>query len=539
MQYRSTPASRWCASSLSSSPLQKSYELPDAQTRYTRTQGPTGEYDKSMPFTVLYISLLYKMSDEEAYSLADANNKVLQDMIKCAEQQRRSGASSEAMAWAIEILRKWQMRFIINVHWNTERILSTDKWLSDGLLKTGRPTDRGGKLEKFQTGHEGKDFDNKSINKKLDRLACDPGFTKYLSLVNGSSDDSVCPLPDIVLNRFCSQILPKIHHHIQQLDLESSTMERILSTTSYPNLHSLRLFKLHSKTAASLFTNHQSALSHMDPNQIDSLTIDINQYEDKCRYSNRLSFGNSPPATIFSSTLLELHVSLIDLTDCLYLLDGRFSQLHTLRVKTVHDHSTHTILNNKEKLLNLKYFSLEHGSDTDSYDNLIIPLLQRMINLEELTLYLIIVDKQTLIDGVDIKKNILDHMSRLKKFSFPIRSNIYLNNEIHLPSNDDIQNTFKDFENNEIIISYIDCLITHDDYIEEFLIDSVTFLPNTVDLIVEYEAIKRVTENFTRTATKINCSRFIRLQLYVPDDDDINLDDIQHYFSRAKMLSYE
>jgi hypothetical protein len=93
------------------------------------------------------------------------------------------------------------------------------------------------------------------INKKLDRIACDPVFTKYLSLVNGSSDDSVCPLPDIVLNRFCSQILPKIHHHIQQLDLESSTMERILSTTSYPNLHSLRLFKLYAKTAVSLFTS--------------------------------------------------------------------------------------------------------------------------------------------------------------------------------------------------------------------------------------------------------------------------------------------
>jgi len=130
------------------------------------------------------------------------------------------------------------------------------------------------------------------------------------------------------------------------------------------------------------FLDHQSALSHIDPNQIDSLTIDINQYEDKCRYSDvnllifthiltifsklkylnfdlffdsfqRLSFVNSPPATIFSSTLLELHVSLIDFTDCLYLLDGRFSQLHTLRVKTVHDHSTHTILNNK---VNYNYF---------------------------------------------------------------------------------------------------------------------------------------------------------------------------------------
>ncbi|CAF1570105.1 unnamed protein product [Adineta steineri] len=93
------------------------------------------------------------------------------------------------------------------------------------------------------------------INKKLDRIACDPVFTRYLSLVNRSSNNSVAPLTNEVLNRFCAQILPKIHHHIRRLDLESATMERILSTTNYPNLHQLGLFNLHAKTAASLFTS--------------------------------------------------------------------------------------------------------------------------------------------------------------------------------------------------------------------------------------------------------------------------------------------
>ena len=93
------------------------------------------------------------------------------------------------------------------------------------------------------------------VNKKLDRIACDPVFTRCLSLMNGSSNNSVGPLPNVVLNRFCSQILPKIHHHIRRLDLESSTMERILSTTNYPNLHELSLYKLHATTAISLFTS--------------------------------------------------------------------------------------------------------------------------------------------------------------------------------------------------------------------------------------------------------------------------------------------
>jgi hypothetical protein len=251
-----------------------------------------------------------------------------------------------------------------------------------------------------------------------------------------------------------------------------------------------------------------------------------------------------------------------------------------------------------------------------------------MINLEELTLYLIIFRKQTLIDGIDLKKNILNYMSQLKKFSFGIRSTIYLDNNINFPSNDDIQNTFKDFKDNEII-SYVDyfsmssniqchiysypykrkkyeritnnfpvkffpyvCEISlfdkqpfehefflriahafpnvkiltleneqpqkknhhdssitkyfhltelhlleaHDDYIEEFLVDSKTYLPNTVDLIVDYEALKRVTDNFTRTTTQINCSKLICLNLI---DGDTNLEHIQNYFPRAKIFSYQ
>ncbi|CAF4162050.1 unnamed protein product [Adineta steineri] len=316
------------------------------------------------------------------------------------------------------------------------------------------------------------------INRKLDRITCDPVFTRYLQLMNGISHNSVGQLPEIVLNRFCSDILPKIHRHIRRLDLESSTMERILSTSNYPNLHQLGLFNLHAKTAASLFRS-KSPLNHIDANQIDLLIIDIKQYGDMCERSDinllifthiltifcnlkyfsfdtsqQLSFGNSPP-NIFSSTLVELHVSLNDLTDCLYLLDGRFSQLYTLRVYTVREKSTHVIIDNKDKLPNLKYFSLDHRFYTDSYDNLIIPLLQRMINLEELDLYLKISRIQTVVDGADLKKNILNHMSRLKKFSFSIRLNIYLNNGSNIPSNDDFQNTFKDFKDNEII-SYVD-----------------------------------------------------------------------------------
>lgn len=41
----------------------------------------------------------------------------------------------------------------------------------------------------------------------------------------------------------------------------------------------------------------------------------------------------TPPPTFMSSTLLELHVALGNFLDCLYILDGRFSQLRTFHIK--------------------------------------------------------------------------------------------------------------------------------------------------------------------------------------------------------------
>ena len=63
-------------------------------------------------------------------------------------------------------------------------------------------------------------------------------------------------------------------------------------------------------------------------------------------WHQRLSFKNSHPPVI-SSTLLELHVSVMTFTDCLYLLDGRFKQLHTLHVNTLTMPSDSLIINNE------------------------------------------------------------------------------------------------------------------------------------------------------------------------------------------------
>ena len=79
------------------------------------------------------------------------------------------------------------------------------------------------------------------------------------------------------------------------------------------------------------------------------------------------------------------------------------------------------------------------------YDDLILPLLQRMINLEQLFLYLLLVrNNKDYIDGNQLDDDILIYMPRLNKFSFNIDTYIEKNNnQIVFSSNEDIQRSFK------------------------------------------------------------------------------------------------
>ncbi len=47
----------------------------------------------------------------------------------------------------------------------------------------------------------------------------------------------------------------------------------------------------------------------------------------------------------------------------------------------------------------------------------------------------------------------------------------------------------------------------HDDYIEEFLVDTKTCLPNNLYLSVDYQGLKRVTQHFTSNTTRNNSKK--------------------------------
>jgi len=73
-----------------------------------------------------------------------------------------------------------------------------------------------------------------------------------------------------------------------------------------------------------------------------------------------------------------------------------------------------------------------------------------MTNLEKLDLCLGIWTKKTFIDGNNLKLNIINHLPLLNKFTFNIRSYTCFYNQFNLPSNEYIQQTFKDFKNTQI-----------------------------------------------------------------------------------------
>ncbi|CAF0737613.1 unnamed protein product [Rotaria sordida] len=82
------------------------------------------------------------------------------------------------------------------------------------------------------------------------------------------------PLSDLVLDRFCSHILSKIHQKVKWLDIESSSMERILLSTNYPNLVGIGLYNIYLENAVHLFSDDRLFTSTYKK-QISSLVIDI------------------------------------------------------------------------------------------------------------------------------------------------------------------------------------------------------------------------------------------------------------------------
>ena len=265
-------------------------------------------------------------------------------------------------------------------------------------------------------------------------------------------------------------------------------------------------------------------------------------------------------------------------------------------------------------LRNLKCFSLTCYRVTAEYDITIPPLLRRMSHLEELSLFLHLLNISTFISGTHLDNEILIHMPRLHTFTFYIGSKNDVDPAVHV-CGDDIEQTFTNIKYGQVgcmvdyfyqcymvhrvfslptrfnrlthitnnipnivfnsvtdlklqdripfkqeffirlarafpflknlsitniwspfsslhdqklcdktwcsIIEYshlmfLDVKSAHSDYLEQFLNGKKTYLPCITKLKVAYNALKMVTENFTKDEMRRNCSRMEQLIIERP-----------------------
>ena len=115
--------------------------------------------------------------------------------------------------------------------------------------------------------------------------------------------------------------------------------------------------------------------------------------------------------------------------------------------------------------------------------------------------------------------------------SFPVLRTLIITNRDHdrnrlkedLPSN-----SFVEFP----YLSILDVASAHMIYSEQLLHHPTTRLPRLTKLTIHYEDLKMVTNDFTRDATRINCSKIQILEFFEPMEHS---DDFTRYFPSLKI----
>lgn len=90
-------------------------------------------------------------------------------------------------------------------------------------------------------------------NRKLDKIACDRTFTRSIDLTSRFSNEKDNLKTVAIFDRFCLEILPRIHNKIQYLTIETCFLERILYTNEFVNLHRITLVNLDVNMSSNIF----------------------------------------------------------------------------------------------------------------------------------------------------------------------------------------------------------------------------------------------------------------------------------------------
>jgi hypothetical protein len=79
------------------------------------------------------------------------------------------------------------------------------------------------------------------VNQRFNRLAFNPLYFHDLDFTTVSMLDPKSHEYSELINRICKNLLSRIHHQVNTLTLDHISMEHVLHTFNFPQLHSLTL----------------------------------------------------------------------------------------------------------------------------------------------------------------------------------------------------------------------------------------------------------------------------------------------------------
>ncbi|CAF0992912.1 unnamed protein product [Rotaria sordida] len=326
------------------------------------------------------------------------------------------------------------------------------------------------------------------VNKRLNKTVHDSIFTNRLTLMVSFLNHCIFPLSESILDRFCLQILPKIHDKIEWLDLEAFSMERILRATNFPNLYGFGLYNIRQEIAMHLF-NEELDLSLI----VSRKKIFIDGYDLKTNIINNMTLLNKFTFNICS--LSHFYNQIISCID--YFQKRNYGQCHIYSYP-----------------YKLKYYD----NITNNFPGGIFKCVR------EISLF-------------DERPFEHEFFLQIQK-SFPLMEKLTLINK--KPQINKFNEQSKDDNRPlSIVIQYphlfeLNLIKTHEDYLEQFLLDTKMCLPNSIFLHINYRLLKEVTHNFTRNSTRNNCVKIRVIFLYNTLGFPEHLKD---YFPHAKICS--
>ncbi|CAF2904111.1 unnamed protein product [Rotaria sp. Silwood2] len=287
---------------------------------------------------------------------------------------------------------------------------------------------------------------------------------EQLALDKCNSIDLTFDFPDspyeLLIQRFCSHVMPRIYNNIQSLTLSLQHILRIITFANencdgtLPNLTHLKIIL--GKRCFETGTPYTLGNDINNPIRCVPLFSIVPQlvYFDKTEGSRILSVLRCSPLmrsiTSFeldddcmlpdalkddgllfahSSQLTHIRITLCRFDHCIRLLSQLGVQLYSFSVSIVQIVIGDVDIMSRMVLIscpNLKILTMAIYRNIHSYEECIPPLLQRLSNVEDLTLLLAVGANGNrpnhFIDGFDIDKDIVSYMPYLRQFNFHIRS---------------------------------------------------------------------------------------------------------------------